>query len=88
MFQGDQMYEVILSMKNIEEPISYTGFMTEKEALNFAKINVTLNQDVLLVRIKSDNPLYFDSDMKEMNESLYSITEKARKLRIFFGVVL
>ena len=79
------MYEVILSMRDIEEPITYTGFMTEKEALNFAKINVTLNQDVLLVRIQSDNPLYFDSDMKEMEEQMYWITEKVRKLKIFLG---
>lgn len=79
------MYEVILSMRNIEEPISYTGFMTEKEALNFAKINVSLNQDVLLIRIQSDNPLYFDSDMKEMDVSLYSLTEKIRKLKLFLG---
>lgn len=79
------MYEVILSMQNAEEPITYTGFMTEKEALNFAKINVALNQDILLVRIQSDNPLYFDSEMKEMEERMYSITEGARKLKIFIG---
>lgn len=80
------MYEVILSMKNIEEPITYTGFMTEKEALNFAKINVTLNQDVLLVKIQqSDKPLYYDSDMKEMEEHMYSITENIRKLKLFIG---
>ena len=79
------MYEVILSMKDIEEPITYTGFMTEKEALNFAKINVTLNQDVSLVRIQSDNPLYFDSDMEEMDEDMYSLTEGIRKLKLFLG---
>ena len=81
------MYEVILSMRNIEEPIIYTGFMTEKEALNFAKINVTLNQDVLLIRIQSDNPLYYGSNMVEMNEDMYWVCEKARKLRLFFGVI-
>ena len=79
------MYEVILSMKNIEEPISYTGFMTEKEALNFAKINVTLNQDVSLVRIQSDNPLYFDSDMLEIDEDMYLFADKFRKLKLFLG---
>ena len=79
------MYEVILSMKNIEEPIIYTGFMTEKEALNFAKINVTLNQDVLLVRIQSDNPLYYDSVMEELDENMYWFTEKIRKLKVFIG---
>lgn len=79
------MYEVILSMKNIEEPITYTGFMTEKEALNFAKINVTLNQDVLLVRIQSDSPLYYDSDMKEMEEHKYLVSDRVRKLKIFLG---
>lgn len=79
------MYEVILSMKDAEEPITYTGFMTEKEALNFAKINVTLNQDVLLVRIQSDNPLYYDSDMKEMEEHKYLVSDRVRKLNIFLG---
>ena len=82
------MYDVILSMKNIEEPIIYTGFMTEKEALNFAKINVTLNQDVSLVRIQSDNPLYYDSDMEELDEDIYWIAEKVRKLKTYFGVTL
>lgn len=77
------MYDVILSMKNIEEPITYTGFMTEKEALNFAKINVALNQKVSLVRIQSDNPLYYDSDMEEMDEDMYSLTEGKRKLKLF-----
>ena len=79
------MYEVILSMRNIEEPIIYTGFMTEKEALNFAKINVTLNQDVSLVRIQSDNPLYFDSDMLEIDEDMYLFADKFRKLKLFLG---
>ena len=79
------MYDVILSMKNIEEPIIYTGFMTEKEALNFAKINVTLNQDVLLIRIQSDNPLYFDSDMLEIDEDMYLFADKFRKLKLFLG---
>ena len=82
------MYEVILSMKNIEEPIIYTGFMTEKEALNFAKINVTLNQDVSLVRIQSDNPLYYDYDMVEIDEDMYWIAEEVRKLKTYFGVSL
>lgn len=82
------MYDVILSMKNIEEPITYTGFMTEKEALNFAKINVALNQKVSLVRIQSDNPLYYDSDMKEMDEDMYWIAEKVRKLKRLFEVIL
>ena len=82
------MYEVILSMKNIEEPIIYTGFMTEKEALNFAKINVTLNQDVLLIRIRSDKPLYFDSDMKKIDEDVYLFADKFRKLKLFLGVTL
>lgn len=72
-------------MKNIEEPITYTGFMTEKEALNFAKINVSLNQDVLLVRIQSDKPLYFDADMKEMEEHKYLVSDRVRKLKIFLG---
>ena len=79
------MYDVILSMKNIEEPITYTDFMTEKEALNFAKINVALNQKVSLVRIQSDNPLYYDSDMQELDEDMYWIAEKVRKLKIFLG---
>ena len=79
------MYEVILSMKNKEEPITYTGFMTEKEALNFAKINVTLNQDVSLIRIQSDNPLYYDYDMEELDENMYWIAEKIRKLKLFIG---
>lgn len=79
------MYEVIISMKNIEEPISYTGFMTEKEALNFAKINVTLNQDVSLIMIQSGNTLYYDSDMEELDENMYGIAEKVRKLKIFLG---
>ena len=82
------MYEVILSMRNIEEPIIYTGFMTEKEALNFAKINVTLNQDVSLVKIQSDNPLYFDSDMLEIDEDMYLFADKFRKLKLFLGVTL
>ena len=82
------MYDVILSMKNIEEPITYTGFMTEKEALNFAKINVTLNQDVSLVMIQSDNPLYFDSDMEEIDEDMYWFAEKVRKLKTLFGVII
>ena len=82
------MYEVILSMRNIEEPIIYTGFMTEKEALNFAKINVTLNQDVSLVRIQSGIPLYYDSDMVEIDEDMYWIAEKVRKLKTYFGVSL
>ena len=83
------MYEVILSMKNIEEPITYTGLMTEKEALNFAKINVTLNQDVLLVKIQqSDKPLYYDSDMKEIDEDMYLFADKFRKLKLFLGVTL
>ena len=79
------MYDVILSMRDIEEPITYTGFMTEKEALNFAKINVTLNQDVSLVRIQSDNPLYFDSDMLEIDEDMYLFADKFRKLKLFLG---
>ena len=79
------MYDVILSMKNIEEPITYTGFMTEKEALNFAKINVALNQKVSLVRIQSDNPLYYDSDMQELDEDMYWIADRVRKLKIFLG---
>ena len=79
------MYEVIISMKNKEEPITYTGFMTEKEALNFAKINVTLNQDVSLIRIQSDNPLYYDYDMEELDENMYWIAEKIRKLKLFMG---
>ena len=79
------MYEVIISMKNKEEPITYTGFMTEKEALNFAKINVTLNQDVSLIRIQSDNPLYYDYDMEELDENMYWIAEKIRKLKLFIG---
>ena len=82
------MYDVILSMRDIEEPITYTGFMTEKEALNFAKINVTLNQDVSLVMIQSDNPLYFDSDMEEIDEDMYWIAEKVRKLKTLFGVII
>lgn len=72
-------------MKNTEEPITYTGFMTEKEALNFAKINVTLNQDILLIMIQSDNPLYFDSDMLKIDKDMYEITERIRKLKIFLG---
>lgn len=82
------MCDVILSMKNIEEPITYTGFMTEKEALNFAKINVTLNQDISLIMIQSDNPLYFNSDMKELEENMYWIAEKIRKLNTLFGTIL
>ena len=82
------MYEVILSMRKEEEPIIYRGFMTEKEALNFAKINVTLNQDVLLVRIQSDNPLYFDADMKEIDEDMYLFADKLRKLKLLFGVII